>query len=157
MSVGDRLIQLREDAGFKTRKEFAQTIGIPETTLRNYEKNEREPGHSFLKKISEYFNVSADYILCLTDEKEMLHQERLKDSEQKMVEKYRSLDSHGRKAVDAIIDLEYERCAENREAVLKLQNDKEFVRYAARNKETENTTAFRNGDFEKLIDTITHR
>mgnify|MGYP002225588370 CR=1 FL=1 len=47
--------------------------GIPSTTLRNYETDVREPGHTFLKQISEFFNVSVDYLLGLTNEKEILN------------------------------------------------------------------------------------
>lgn len=120
MTVGERLVQLREERGYKVRKDFAKEIGIPETTLRNYEKNEREPGHTFLKRMSEYFNVSADYILGLTDEKEVLHQARLKSSEQELIEKYRNLDEHGKEMVDFVIDREYERSRDDEESTIVL-------------------------------------
>ena len=136
MTVGERLVQLREEKGFKVRKEFAKEIGIPETTLRNYEKNDREPGHTFLKQMSEYFNVSVDYILCLTDEKEVLRQIRLKDSEQELIEKYRYLDDHGKDMVDTVIVKEYERCKEDEEntitideATLKAMNVENRLRF----------------------------
>ena len=81
MTFGERLTQLRKENGYATRNEFADKLGIPGTTLRNYETNAREPGHTFLKQISEFFNVSVDYLLCLTDEKEVLNTFRLRLSE----------------------------------------------------------------------------
>lgn len=109
MTFGERLTQLRKEHGYSTRNEFAEKLGIPSTTLRNYETDVREPGHTFLKQISEMFNVSVDYLLCLTDEKEVLNTFRLRVSEQSMIEKYRILDNHGKEMVDFTLQKEYER------------------------------------------------
>ena len=112
MTFGERLTNLRKEYGYKSRNEFAVKLGIPSTTLRNYETNVREPGHTFLKQVSEFFNVSVDYLLCLTDEKEVLHTFRLRSSEQNMIEQYRSLDPHGKDMVDTVHEKEVERMAE---------------------------------------------
>lgn len=109
MTFGERLTQLRKEHGYTTRNEFADKLGIPSTTLRNYETDAREPGHTFLKQISEFFNVSVDYLLCLTDDKEVLKSFRLREPEQIMVEKYRSLDASGREIVDFVLDREVSR------------------------------------------------
>lgn len=109
MTFGERLTQLRRENGYSTRNEFADKLGIPGTTLRNYETNVREPGHTFLKQISELFNVSVDYLLCLTDEKEVLNTFRLRSSEQAMIEAYRKLDPHGQETVYYILKRETER------------------------------------------------
>lgn len=111
MTFGERLTQLRKDSGYNTRNEFADVLGIPSTTLRNYETDVREPGHTFLKQISEFFNVSVDYLLCLTDEREVLKTFRLRSSEQNLIQKYRGLDDHGKDMVDVVLDKEYERCS----------------------------------------------
>ena len=110
MTFGQRLAELRKERGYSTRNEFAKTLGIPSTTLRNYETDVREPGHTFIKEISEFFNVSADYLLCLTEDKEILRSLKLKDDEAKFIQNYRSLDDHGREMVDMVLDKEYERC-----------------------------------------------
>lgn len=109
MSFGDRLTQLRKENGYNTRNEFAEKLGIPNTTLRNYETGAREPGHTFLKQISELFNVSVDYLLCLTDNKEVLNSFRIRSSEQALIKKYRSLDNHGKEMVDFTLEKEWER------------------------------------------------
>lgn len=117
MSFGERLTQLRRENGFSTRSEFAEKLGIPSTTLRNYETDVREPGHVFLKQISEFFNVSVDYLLCLTDEKEVLNSFRLKTSEYEYIKKYRDLDDHGKDLVDTILLKEHDRCIKEKEEV----------------------------------------
>lgn len=109
MTFGERLTQLRREHGYTTRNEFAEKLGIPSTTLRNYETDVREPGHTFLKQISEMFNVSVDYLLCLTDEKEVLNTFRLRVSEQNMIEQYRLLDLSGQETVNTILKHECER------------------------------------------------
>lgn len=110
MSFGERLTQLRIEKGYSTRKSLAEKLGIPETTLRNYETDAREPGHTFLKQISDFFNVSCDYLLCLTDEREKMKSHNLKSSEYSMVEKYRFISTHspdGASVVDTVLDREY--------------------------------------------------
>lgn len=109
MTFGERLTELRIENGYTRRNDFAEKLGIPSTTLRNYETDVREPGHTFLKKISEMFNVSVDYLLGLTDEKEVLNSFRLKTSEYTHITKYRDLDPHGKEMVDTVLLKENER------------------------------------------------
>lgn len=111
MNFGERLTELRKENGYTTRNEFADKLGIPSTTLRNYETNAREPGHTFLKQISEFFNVSVDYLLCLTDDKEVLNSFRLRSSEQTIIEKYRFVSEYspnGADTVNTVLDREYD-------------------------------------------------
>ena len=62
MSIGSRLTDLRIKKGL-TRVQLAEELQIPMTTLRNYEQDQREPGHKFLLEVSRYFGVTTDYIL----------------------------------------------------------------------------------------------
>ena len=70
-------------------------------------------GHTFLKQVSEFFNVSVDYLLGLTDDKEVLSSFRLKSSEYAHIEKYRSLDPHGQDMVDTVLVKECERVSKD--------------------------------------------
>lgn len=116
MTFGNRLALLREEHGFHTRKSFAEKIGIPETTLRNYETDAREPGHTFLKQMSDFFEVSTDYLLGITAERERRSAYQLKSSEFEHIERYRSLDSYGQQTVDMIMDREFKRTAQVRDS-----------------------------------------
>ena len=62
MSIGKQLTDLRNKKGL-TRVQLAEELQIPMTTLRNYEQDQREPGHKFLVDAARYFGVSTDYIL----------------------------------------------------------------------------------------------
>ena len=63
----DRLKELRKKNKAVTQKNMADYIGIVERTYRRYEAGELEPNHETTIKLAEYFNVSVDYILGLTD------------------------------------------------------------------------------------------
>jgi transcriptional regulator with XRE-family HTH domain len=60
-----RLKQLREAKGLGTR-ELAREIGCNHSLISLYESQKREPTVSVLRKISDYFNVSADYLIGRT-------------------------------------------------------------------------------------------
>lgn len=99
MSFGEILTQLRKERGFKNRKSFADYIGIPSTTLRNYETNVREPGHIFLTQMANIFNVSTDYLLGLTPERTP-HISKNDEN----IKKYRLLNTDGKEKVGEYID-----------------------------------------------------
>lgn len=107
MTFGERLIELRKERGFNNRSEFADYIGMPSTTLRNYETNVREPGHVFLKQMADIFHVSIDYLLCMTDDRTP-YKEKASFSKKELdhIEKYRSLDPTGQKHVDTVLQWE---------------------------------------------------
>lgn len=114
MNFGERLIELRKAKGY-TREAFAEYLGISKYTLRNYELSVNDPGSSFLKQISDIFNVSIDYLLGLTNEKERMSPYSLKTSEYEHIKKYRSLDQFGQETVSYILDRELERTAQLKE------------------------------------------
>ena len=97
------------------QEKYADMLGIPETTLRNYETNAREPGHVFLTQMSNFFSVSTDYLLGLPEEKEKFSTHQLKTSEYDHIKKYRSLDSFDKETVDFILEREAIRSKEAKE------------------------------------------
>lgn len=60
--VGERLKQARERKGLKQNR-VANHLGIHNSTLAKYESGEREADVETLKKISELYEVSVDWIL----------------------------------------------------------------------------------------------
>lgn len=61
-----RLKDLREDFD-KTQKEIADYLHIKQNTYSQYENGQRQLPISVLIELAEYYGVSADYILGLTD------------------------------------------------------------------------------------------
>lgn len=67
MGFGDRLKLLREEKGI-TQKELGKMLNISERVIGYYEANDRFPkDETILKLISDYFNVSADYLIGRTN------------------------------------------------------------------------------------------
>ena len=54
-----------------TMKQAAVVLGLPYTTYVNYEKGVREPNSETLIKLADYYNVSTDYLMGRTLEKEI--------------------------------------------------------------------------------------
>ena len=66
MTIGERIIEQRKKLGL-TRIQLAQVLDIPHTTLRNYETDQREPGHLMLITLSKKFGVTTDYLLGMDE------------------------------------------------------------------------------------------
>lgn len=62
MSVGNRLRHLRSLSG-KTQGELAKQLYVTASSIGMYERDERTPSTDVLKKYSQLFDVSLDYIL----------------------------------------------------------------------------------------------
>lgn len=125
MTFGERLTQLRKENGYLKRNDFAEKLGIPSTTLRNYETDAREPGHTFLKQISDIFNVSLDYLLGITDEKERLVTYNLKSSEYELIQKVRFISAHDDDAkalINTLINYLYDRAETLLEKEIEITN-----------------------------------
>ncbi len=61
-----RIKELRKKKNI-TQLKLAFDLNVSQNTLSRYETGEREPSYDVLIKIADYFNVSIDYLLCLTD------------------------------------------------------------------------------------------
>ncbi|EDT27502.1 helix-turn-helix domain-containing protein [Clostridium perfringens] len=65
-----RLKQLRNEKGL-TLDELKDALGTTKATLSRYENGLREPKIDFANKAANYFNVSLDYILGVSDVREV--------------------------------------------------------------------------------------
>ena len=61
-TIGDRLKNLRKENKL-TQKDMAEKLGIHPNTISMYEKGNRNIPSTMIKKISDTFNVSTDYLL----------------------------------------------------------------------------------------------
>ncbi len=64
--MGTKLKNLRKAKGV-TQKEVAFALGITLSAYSNYEQDLREPSNQILIKLCKYFDVSADYLLGLSE------------------------------------------------------------------------------------------
>lgn len=63
-----RLKDLREDSDIKQR-DIAEYLHIKQNTYSQYENGQRQLPIDVLIKLAQFYRVSTDYILGLTDEK----------------------------------------------------------------------------------------
>ncbi len=66
--IGSRLVTLRKNKGL-SQKDAATKLGVSQGLLSHYEKGIRECGLDFLCRASSFYDVSADYLLGLSDTK----------------------------------------------------------------------------------------
>ncbi len=66
-----RIRDLREDHDL-TQREMAKVLNCSQQVYSNYELGQRDIPTDILIKLSEYFNVSVDYILGLTNNSKKL-------------------------------------------------------------------------------------
>lgn len=66
MTLGERLKNLRLEKGI-SQTDLAQQFNIARSTLSQYESNQRTPSDEIKLKFSQYFNVSTDYLLGISD------------------------------------------------------------------------------------------
>lgn len=64
-----RIRNLREDSDC-TQAQMAKILNCSQQVYSNYELGQRDIPTDILIKLSEYYNVSTDYLLELTDKKE---------------------------------------------------------------------------------------
>lgn len=63
----NRIRDLREDADLK-QSELAEATGISQKTLSNYESGKTNPDSYAIIKLAEFFHVTTDYLLGVTQD-----------------------------------------------------------------------------------------
>lgn len=117
MTIGERIKQLRTKKGI-TQTELADIIGTTKQNIYKYENGviTNIPSDK-IEAISRYFQVSPAFIMgwnnSESNESETLIQtdnNYFSANEIQHIRKYRNLDDYGKKAVDSILKVEFERC-----------------------------------------------
>ena len=65
-AAGERLKELRAEKGIGQNK-LAKDLSLSNASISKWETGKQEPSASALLKLAQYFNVSVDYILGLSD------------------------------------------------------------------------------------------
>ena len=66
MFDGKKLKQLREEMKL-TQAELGRYFNITDASITHYEKGNRQPDAELIPKLAEFFSVSTDYLLGLTE------------------------------------------------------------------------------------------
>lgn len=106
--MGSRIKQLREKRGL-IQEMLAAELGITQQMLSKYERDTTLIKVDVLKKIAEYFNVTTDYLLGVSDVKRDL-QGQMKvnetlDEYYDLVEVYKELDQYDQEMIWSIMQM----------------------------------------------------
>ena len=101
---GDNLRKIRKHKNL-TQKELAELLGVSDNGISNWEKGVSRPDIDQVVRICEILSVSPTELI--TPE---VIQSVISPEEKALLEKYGNLDFYGKKVVDTVLDIEYERC-----------------------------------------------
>lgn len=107
-----RLKELREQKNL-TQAQLSKFLNISASTIGMYEQGRRFPDENLLKHISQYFNVSIDYLLGLTNipntvddyiQKSNTNSYHINDDEQTLIKKYRQLKAEDKQIINTMLE-----------------------------------------------------
>lgn len=117
-TAAERIKQLRKKKGI-SQSELAEVIGVKNNTVSTWERGTRKPDFEALNLLSDYFEVSFEYILGSSDKEEtrvkptqdeldQLALSALADELYDNVKKYCRLSTKSQKMIDALINATYQ-------------------------------------------------
>ena len=75
LTLGEKLKDLRLAKGYKNTEDLANAVGIPKTTLNDYENDEKniDVGYANLVILAKFYDISMDWLLGLSDTEKYLN------------------------------------------------------------------------------------
>lgn len=106
-TLGERIKKARESNNL-SQTELAELIGIKSSSgvISNWERDLNKPDAEKIVKLCNVLKISLSYLLDYYGDSEF----QVTLAEQSLIKKYRSLDGYGRKAINNLLEVEYERC-----------------------------------------------
>lgn len=86
-----RLKELRESKKISQQR-LAIELNVSQATVSKYELGQADPDIPTIVRLSEYFRVSADYLLEISDSRQNISDSRLSDIEKQLVFDFKRLD-----------------------------------------------------------------
>lgn len=124
-TLGSRIREARERKGL-LQSELATLVGVKSSSIiSNWEKDVNKPDSDKLVRLCKALDVSASYILDYSGSDFVVT-----TSEQEIIEKYRTLDDHGRRVVNFLLNEEAARVAASKEQGHKHLTDEEAIALA---------------------------
>ena len=85
-----------------SQRQAAADLNISQALLSHYENGAREPGLSFVCRACDYYHVSADFLLCRSDEPNAAH--KTLRAARRMVEEFEKLSENAHNQLEKIED-----------------------------------------------------
>lgn len=110
MGIGKRIKEARNSLGL-TQDELANLLGVTKGAVANYENETSHPKEPIMYKMFDALKVDANFLFQDEMNISTYISKTTPDEFEKIIKKYRTLDNHGKKLIETILLLEYERCA----------------------------------------------
>ena len=94
----NRIKELRIAAG-KSQAELADIIGVNKQAISQYERGVRYPRPEIMEALTDYFNVSTEYLMGKTEVSPLL----ITPNERRLLDVYRRLDEYRRHLADTML------------------------------------------------------
>lgn len=102
---GFRLKELREERGVSMMT-LAKAIGVSDTAVCKWENQDSEPKLSYIIKLADYFNCSADYLIGRSDDfGGYIEQIRLTEEEEEILKIFRAMSPQTRAVALQIMNI----------------------------------------------------
>ncbi len=86
-----RLKELRESKKL-SQPRLAIDLNVSQATVSKYELGQADPDIPTIVRLAEYFRVSADYLLEISDSRQNISDSRLSDTEKRLIFDFKRLD-----------------------------------------------------------------
>lgn len=107
--IAERLRTLRKELNL-SKRQLVSSIPINYSTYANYESGFREPNSEILQVLASHFDVSLDYLLGVSDNRQKADEIAvLTEEEHEHIMAYRRLDTHGKELVGLVLSKEVQR------------------------------------------------
>lgn len=126
-SIAKALKRLREQSNL-TADQVGLLVGKSGKTVNAWENNRGQPDAEILMQLCDIYNVD-DILAEFRDDIRAIDTNAFTTEEKEHIKKYRLLDQHGQKAVDSVLNIEYERCLHT------TQENQQLLSYVARSGE----------------------
>lgn len=136
---GDNLKKARKHKGM-TQKELAKQLGISDNGISNWEKGVSRPDIDQVARLCSILGINPNELITSD-----IVQDVITPAEKNLIKKYNQLDLYGKKAIETLLNIEYERCVS--------EQFKTQIKFAARNGEF-TTLEVTDSEKKKLLDEI---
>lgn len=121
MGIGKKLKELIEDKKVNVN-ELSSNIEVSAQTLYSIIKRDNlKIDFDVLLKICNFFNVKPEYFYEEYESETKITSNELTEEQLSLLDRYNLLDLYGKKAIDTLLDIEYERCTANNEDACTLE------------------------------------
>ncbi len=104
LTFGEKIKEARKQKNL-TQKQLADLIGAAHNSISDWENNKNKPDPDTIELLCGVLKITPNYLLSSSED-------NFSPKEKQIIKKYRSLDPHGKKVVDFVLDEEWERSTE---------------------------------------------